>query len=88
MKQENSILESNRVINLIRTYQRLGHIIGDLDAIYIPDEYKSLAYVDIKNKVAERLTLEYHGFTKSDLEKEFIIYTENVEVRSELKFRV
>jgi 2-oxoglutarate dehydrogenase complex dehydrogenase (E1) component-like enzyme len=80
-KQENSILDTNRVINLIRSYQRLGHLKANLDPIEIPLQYKSLGMVDIEKKVVDRLTLKYHGFTDADLDKEFIIYTENVEVR-------
>ncbi len=44
-------------------------------------EYKALGHNDIHNKVADRFTLKFHGFTENDLDKEFIVYTENIEVR-------
>lgn len=80
LKQESSLLDSNRVVNLIRTYQRLGIFRAKLDPVNIPNEYQSISLVELKQKMENRLSLEYHGFTSNDLEKEFIVYTENIEV--------
>ena len=79
-KSESSILEINRVISLIKHYQRYGHLISNVEAIKIPLEYKSLGHIDISNKVQHKLTLQHHGFTLQDLDKTFNIYTENIQV--------
>jgi len=36
--------------------------------------------IDIQKNFAKRLTLEHNGLSEKDLDKEFIIYTENIDV--------
>lgn len=74
------ILDTSKVINLIRTYQKLGFIKADIDPLNFPAEYKSEAMVQIENDKG-RLNYKTHGFTEQDLDKEFTIHTENLEVR-------
>lgn len=78
--QENSILDTNKVIHLIRTYQRSGNIKANLDPVNTPLSYMSLSFAESYVKATERLKINHYGFTEKDLEKEFIIYTENIEV--------
>jgi len=73
-------LQTNKVIKLINTYQRLGHLISNTEPIKTPKQYRSLGRLDIEKTVEKHLTLEFNGLSQADLEDDFMIYTDNMKV--------
>ena len=71
----NQVVKQGRVLELIQAYRTLGHFMADVD----PLEYKQRSHPD--------LTLETHGLTIWDLDREFAVGTFGGKERQYLTLR-
>lgn len=66
--------EITRVLNLVRSYQTVGHERAKVDPLELYETYGNILQVGRRRKVnTQRLDFRFHGFTDDHLNKEYFI---------------
>jgi 2-oxoglutarate dehydrogenase complex dehydrogenase (E1) component-like enzyme len=74
--------DTMKVLLLIRSYQTNGYLAANLDPLNMEnDEHVSI----FQNRVT--LDFKNYGFTEEDLDREFMIYTDQIQVITSLYLR-
>ena len=75
---ERSAAESVKIAALLSAFERVGHLVADLDPLKINEVYKDMQSMSRKYKTVDdsllaQLDYKAYGFVEADLEREFFI---------------
>ena len=75
---ERSAAESVKIAELLNAFERVGHLVADLDPLKINEVYKDMQSMSRKYKTVDdsllaQLDYKAYGFAEADLEREFYI---------------